>query len=271
MLGVSLPRPVNVQNPSARGLTFEPHHFKSMDGLQLEAWHRPVVGEGPSILLFPGYGGAKADLLPIAAEFHQEGAEVWLVDFRGCGGSAGSMTTLGFHEAGDVAAAAEFASIHSGPKRPLLLYGTSMGAAAVLRATSLGWVKPTGLILECPFDRLLSTAGNRFHAMGLPAFPIAHFLVFWGGVQLGFNGFAHNPVEYARAIRCPSLLLVGERDPRVTPEQAAEIGRNLGTQGRLVRFPELGHQSYLAAQPKRWREEVFGFVRATVGASTPVP
>ena len=37
------------------------------------------------------------------------------------------------------------------------------------------------VVVESVFDRLLSTAENRFHSMGIPAFPMARLLIFWGG------------------------------------------------------------------------------------------
>ncbi len=82
-------------------------------------------------------------------------------------------------------------------------------------------MQPAALVLESPFDALLSTVVNRFALMGLPAFPFAHLLVFWGGVQQGFNGFRHYPADYATEVRCAVLLLDGANDTRVTPDGKA--------------------------------------------------
>src|SRR5436305_1579766 len=78
-----------------------------------------------------------------------------------------------------------------------------------------------------PFDRLLSTVKARFAGLGVPSFPGAQLLVFWGGWQHGFNGFRHNPVDYARDVSCPVLLLHGRQDPRVSAEQVEEVHANL--------------------------------------------
>jgi hypothetical protein len=48
--------------------------------------------------------------------------------------------------------------------------------------------------------------------MNVPSFPAAQLLVFWGGVQAGFNGFSHRPAEYAKSVSCPVLFLHGEDD-----------------------------------------------------------
>ena len=52
-------------------------------------------------------------------------------------------------------------------------------------------------------------------------------LLFWGGIQNGFWGFSHNPVEYAKNIDCPTLLLYGEKDKSVSQKEIKEIFANL--------------------------------------------
>ena len=180
-----------------------------------------------------------------------------MVDFRGAGGSTGSDTTLGMREAGDVAAAFGYAR-QEWSDRFIAVYGVSMGAVAALRAIAAEGVEPDGLVLESPFDSLLNTVRNRFHATGLPDFPAAEMLVFWGGVQHGFDGFAHNPVEYARSVRCPTLLLYGDRDPRVTPAQSTAIYAALdpGINKTAVPFEGAGHEALVLHDPELWERHV---------------
>ncbi len=213
------------------------------------------------VLMFPGYAESKESLLAPAAALYEMGYDTLLVDFRGAGGSSGQDTMLGVREGNDVALAVDYAR-HNWPGRPIVLYGVSMGAAAVLRAVASEDVQPAALILESPFDSLLDTVGNRFHSMGLPAFPAAELLIFWGGVQQGYNGFAHNPADYARSVKCPVLLMHGERDPRVTTEQARAIYDHLGGPKQFVSFPGAGHEALIAVAPGVWKESVDGFLQA---------
>jgi hypothetical protein len=117
-------------------------------------------------------------------------------------------------------------------------------------------VEADGLVLENPFHRLVTTVGHRFEAMGLPPWPGAEMLVFWGGLQHGYDGFAHDPVEYARTVRTPTLLLTGAEDPRVHPGEVARIEAALAGPGRTVVFPDAGHEALFAADPARWAEAV---------------
>ena len=259
----NVPRPSNQSDPGSQGLTFETLHFQGKDGINLEAWHIPQVNAKGLVLLLHGYSVCKSRLLPEAKAFHDLGYTAVLLDHRGCGGSDGNETTIGVNEADDLAAVVQSLQ-KTNPDQPLILYGRSMGAVAILRAISQDGVSPKAAIIECPFDRLLSTVENRFSAMALPTFPCAQLLVFWGGVQHGFNGFTHNPVEYARQVRCPVLQMHGQEDPRVTTEQAKEIFENLAGEKRFDLFPEVGHRSYLNAKPELWKRTVAEFLESTV-------
>jgi alpha-beta hydrolase superfamily lysophospholipase len=260
LAGVKLPRPVNKSTPLDAGMPFDTLRVPGSKDVGIEVWRIPATNSARlKVLVFHGYGAAKASMIPLAGRLHALGCEVWLVDFRGSGGSTGNTTSLGWFEADDVVGACDRANAES-PGTRTVLYGGSMGAAAVLRAVSLGRVHPDALILECPFNSMLDTTKNRFQLMGLPSFPLAHVLVFWGGVQQGFNAFAHNPEDYALGVRCPTLLMHGERDARVSMAQARSIASGLGTNGTFKTFPELGHQSYCESAPGEWERTVVDFL-----------
>jgi uncharacterized protein len=263
LTGVSLTRPENRATPIHEGLEFTTHKIPSSDGIMLEAWyvqHRQPAG---LVLLFHGYAGCKADLLHEAKAFHGMGFSALLMDFRGSGGSDGDVTTIGYREAEDVASAYEWAK-RTAPNEPLILYGHSMGSAAILRFLTLHEdVNPAALVLECPFDTLRHTVANRFEAMGIPAFGLADLLIFWGGVQHGFNGFRHNPVDYAKRVRCPVLLLHGADDVRVTSKQAESISQSLQGEKEFHIFEDVGHQSYIGSCAKEWTQVIEAFLGRT--------
>ncbi len=261
---LAFPRPVDRATPAEGQLSYETLHFPGAHGLRLEAWRIPGQPDAPVVLLFPGYGGSKGSLLANAREFHRLGCETWLVDFHGVGGSQGATTTIGWDEADDVAAASgEAARLR--PHAPQVLFGTSLGAAAILRAEHLHTVHAAALVLECPYDRLVTTLEHRFRALGIPPFPIAELLAFWGGAQLGFNPFAMNPVDYARDVDCPTLLIEGDRDFRVGIPNARAIAAALGVHGTFELFPGAGHAFYVQREPKRWRDSVQTFLARHVG------
>lgn len=250
LTGVVVPRPTVRRAPEAVGLVAE-----SAIEAGVSAW--TVVGSGRgTALMFHGYGGSKSDLLDEAAALHGAGWTTVLVDFPGSGASPGNSTSLGWGEADIVA---ELAGRHQ-DAGPLVLFGKSMGSAAVLRAVGSLGAQADALVLENPYDRLLTTVGHRFEAMGLPAQPGAALLVFWGGFELGFNGFDLNPVEFAANIHTPTLLLHGERDPRVHLAEVEGIRAALAGPSELTVFPGAGHVGLYSADPTLWRSSITPFL-----------
>jgi len=263
LLGVSIPHPVNTRTPEDMGLTFETRRFAGEAG-DLEAWVIPAEPARGWILLFHGYAGAKGDLLEIASRFHDLGWATVLADFRGSGGSQGDRTTVGWNEGRDVAATVHWA--HEALHEPTpVLYGFSMGAAAVLRAVAVEGIKPRAVIAEASFDRMLTTVQRRFHMMHLPSWPMANLLVFWGGLQNGFDGFAHNPVDYAARIDCPTLILQGALDDRVTIREAQAIYTALRGYKVLHVFPDAEHEASSGASPEDWSAVVTPFLARAAG------
>ena len=262
LTGVEIPRPENRRSPEDVGLSYQTHTIAIPEGGSLEAWLIPQEEPQSSeklVAMFPAHAGSKDSLLRQAVVFHNLGYETVLVDFQGTGGSTGSDTTIGIREARDVALTIKYLE-QIRAERPIVLYGTSMGAAAVMRAIAVEGVTPAAIVLESPFDSLLNAVRHRFKAMGLPVFPAAELMVLWGGVQHGFNGFAHNPVEYAMEIDCPTLIFQGGQDPRISMAEVTAISDNLPGYKQLVSFAEAGHGSLLAFDAARWKQELAQFL-----------
>ncbi len=260
LTGVHVPRPTNQQTPKDGGLAYQTHQIVIPNGEKLEAWFIPAKSSRGVVLLFPPYGASKQALLAPSQIFHDLGYDTLLVDFRGVGGSSGSDTTLGVREASDVALAVGYVQ-QKWSGRPILLYGASMGAVAVMRAIAQLGIEPTAVILESPFDRLLNTVRHRFEAMGIPSFPGAELIVGWGSWQQGIDGFAHNPIEYARVIRCPVLLMYGEYDKRVTLQEVKSIFDTLPGRKQLVVFSAFGHGSLASDDPLKWKQQLQQFLQ----------
>jgi alpha-beta hydrolase superfamily lysophospholipase len=258
VLGPTIRRMANTKTPADFQLPYDSLAFPGARGARLAAWRVPGQPGRPTVLMFPGYAGSKDTLLRAAVEFHAAGCETWLIDFSGIGDSEGRTTTLGWREAEDVAATVSAAreSVHT----PLVLYGTSMGAVAILCASHRGLVAPDGVILECPFDRLSTTLGNRLQLLGVPPIPLAQGVAFWIGAQHGFNALAHNPVEYARSIRCPVLLMQGEKDQLVGQPAARAMAAAFGDKAAFEILPGSGHAYLVRDAASPWRSSVRRFL-----------
>ncbi|MCG3149040.1 MAG: hypothetical protein PCFJNLEI_02492 [Verrucomicrobiae bacterium] len=237
--GVTVPK-------SDGGRMTNAHHavtFMTADGIKLAAWDVPAATNRAVAILFHGYATSKAVMKSEAAILRELGLRTVLVDFRGAGDSEGWVTTVGWKEALDVTAATDWAQ-RKYPGLPVILLGQSMGAVAVLRANP----RVEGMILECPYDKFLTTVGHRYRQMGLPAFPFAHLLLFWGGVQHGFDPFRLNPVREAERVTCPALVLAGEHDPWVLPAEARSVASAMKGPTQFVLFTNGGHGSFASEE-----------------------
>lgn len=259
LTGINVPRPANARPQSALASDCEALEIPGPGNVTLSAWYVNRGVGTPLVVLFHGYASEKTCLLEEAEAFLGVGSSVLLVDFRGSGGSSESYTTIGVVEADDVTSVVAY-SREKLKHSSLILFGQSMGAAAILRAIHAGSVKPDAVVLEAVFDTLLNTVKNRFALMGVPSFPSAQLLVFWGGRQCGFDGFAHNPVEYARSLACPSLFMHGSDDPRATLAEGRRVFDAASGSKVFKEFNHSGHESYVATHREEWTAAVGGFI-----------
>lgn len=253
VFGVNNPKPQNIIKPSGIYETLV------LDGPpKIECWEVKVPNAKGSVILFHGYGAEKSSMLDKAEAFQNLGYNTLLVDFMGSGNSEGSQTTVGYKEAEQVKRCFNYEA-NKGEKN-IFLFGTSMGAVAIMKALNDYPINPKAVILECPFGTMYQTVCARFRLMHVPTFPMAGLLVFWGGVQNGFWAFSHNPVNYAKKIDCPTLLMYGIKDDKVSMPETQEIFKNLSGDKKLLTFPNAAHENYLIQYKNEWTKEVKEFL-----------
>lgn len=255
IFGVSNPRPENTSVPTAE---YETVKLKS--NKEIECWRISSDDSGGTVILFHGFGADKSSMLDKAEIFLKLGYDTLLVDFMGSGGSEGNQTTIGFLEAEQVKTCFDYL-IENGEEN-IYLFGTSMGAVAIMKSISDNGISPKGIIIECPFGSMYKTVSARFKTMNAPTFPMAELLVFWGGIQNGFWAFGHNPTEYAKHINCPTLLLYGAQDEKVNRQEIDEIYTNLNGQKSLKIYQNAAHENYLRKYKSEWTKDVQQFLTA---------
>jgi len=255
IFGVSNPRPENTSVP-----TTEYETIKLKSNKEIECWRIRSDESKGTVILFHGFGGDKSSMLDKAEIFLKLGYDTLLVDFMGSGGSEGNQTTIGFLEAEEVKTCFDYLTENG--EENIYLFGTSMGAVAIMKSISDNGISPKGIIIECPFGSMYKTVSARFKTMNAPTFPMADLLVFWGGIQNGFWAFGHHPTEYAKHINCPTLLLYGAQDEKVNRQEIDEIYTNLNGQKNLKIYQNAAHENYLKKYKIEWTEDVTQFLTA---------
>jgi pimeloyl-ACP methyl ester carboxylesterase len=251
--GVENPRPANTCTPAKEFTTV------SLEGeIPTECWFIKADSAIGTVVICHGYGGCKSSMLDKADEFLAMRYNVLLPDFMGCGDSPGDQCTIGYYESAQVKMCCDHLAQQG--ETNVVLYGTSMGAVAIMKSLQEDSLCAQAAILECPFGSLYETTCARFSMMGVPEFPMAGLLVFWGGVENGFWAFGHSPARYASGIEVPVLLMYGEKDPKVSRAEIDEIFANLDGTKTLQTFPEAGHENYLHQYRLPWRNAVNTFL-----------
>jgi alpha-beta hydrolase superfamily lysophospholipase len=254
LFGISNPRPENKTLPQRHFTEFS---IKSNRDISCWLITTDSVKKG-TVILCHGYSGNKSGMLDKADIFLDAGYNTLLMDFMGSGGSEGHQTTIGFLEAVQVKSAYDHL-VQTGETH-IILFGTSMGAAAIMKAQQDYQFDQASLILECPFGTMLKTVQSRFRTMHIPSFPMDRLLVLWGGMLNGFNAFSHNPQDYALKIKQPVLLLHGEKDEKVSMEEIQLIFKNLQGKKTLKTYPLAGHENYLNRYRNEWTKDILEFI-----------
>jgi hypothetical protein len=238
---------------------FEKVIIKTSDGIKLEGWYIKTNGIAKgTVVMFHGHGSKKSSVLNESAAFRKLGYNTFLLDFRAHGNSGGNTTTIGYFESEDVKLGYDF--IKEKGEKNIILWGISMGAAAITKAMNDYPLQPSKIILEMPFASILQAAEGRIKMMGLPGEPLARFIAFWGGVEHGFWAFNMKPSEFAKKITVPTLLQWGKMDPRVQQQETDAVYKNLAGKKQLLVYETAGHESLCDKEHDKWVSAVGSFL-----------
>ena len=234
-------------------------YLTTKDDIKLQGWYMksnaPAKG---TVILFHGHASKKTAVLEEAEGFRKMGYNTLLIDFRAHGSSGGNTSSIGYYETEDVKLAYDY--IKEKGEKNIILWGISMGAAAVSKAMSDYPLQPAKIILEMPFASILQAAEGRIKMMGLPGQPLATFITFWGGAEHGFWAFKMKPSEFVKQIKCPVLLQWGRNDPRVKQEETDLIYANITAPKKLVVYESAAHESLCEKEHAKWMSEVEDFL-----------
>lgn len=247
--GTDMKRPENYQLPE---INYEVFYIQS--NKKLECWSFKHHDPKGVVLVFHGYGRQKSFMLEKSMFFYEQNYDVILTDFMGSGGSEGQQTTIGYKESEEVKDV--YQEVRNKGYQRMILFGTSLGAVAIMKAVDDYQIEADALILECPFGTMYETVSSRFKLLNAPSFPLAGILMFWGSLENGIWAFNHNPDSYARSIKDPVLLVYGQNDEKVSFEEISRIYRNLKSEKDLIILKNSGHDNYMETSKDEWKRKM---------------
>jgi hypothetical protein len=210
--------------PSEVGLAkVEERVLKTPDGERVIAWYGKARPGQPTLLYFHGNGGSLAVRGERIRRFMGEGWGVYMMTYRGYGGSSGRPTEV--NNVADARLAYGALVLEGVAPSSIIAYGESLGSGIAVRIAIERQV--AGLILDAPYTSIVDVAARAY-----PFLPVRTVLI-----------DRYETTKYIANLKVPLLILHGERDGVVPVDMGRELARLANEPKRLVLFPNGGHSN----------------------------
>ena len=204
--------------PSPRRSGLEEITLTTSDDLKIKAWYWPGKRDA-TLLVLHGNAGHRGHRLDWVSGFHSRGWGIFLLDYRGYGGSEGSPTEEGL--ALDADAAADFLKARG--VKQVVYYGRSLGAGVALSLAARRL--PVALIIESGAVSFVEVAQQAY-----PFLPVGWLMK---------DRFDNRPL--LDKITCPGLFIHGSDDRIVPTPLGKRLYEAYGAEKELYIIEGAGH------------------------------
>ncbi|BAQ18503.1 alpha/beta hydrolase [Methyloceanibacter caenitepidi] len=209
-------------DPREAGLTgVEEIVFKAPDGKKLIAWYRPAANGKRTLLYFPGNSGNAAARAGKIKTIAGDGYGVFIVNYRGFGGSSGRPSEKRIVR--DAVSAYDALRGLGVPPRDIVLYGESLGTGV---ATQVCQQRPAeALVLESPFTSVVDVG-----KLAWPLLPLKQIMV-----------DQYRTVDRIGSVDVPLFIIHGGRDAVIPLDMARRVFHAASDPKTLTVVPRAGH------------------------------
>ncbi|SRR6266496_4599837 len=251
------------------GARLEPVAIHAIDGVELRAWYSvPEHENGRAVILLHGISDNRIGVAGYGGTFLQHGYRVLLPDSRAHGESGGTLATYGLQESDDIHRWVSWLYDHGATCVDGL--GQSMGAALLLESLS---AEPRfcAVVADSGFATFRSVAYDREgyfvgagrvglerwfgRTVGLLPAEVGIRYAKW---RYGIDLLKANPVDGLRASSTPVLLIHGDADMNILPDQSRVLAR-ANRQAELWLVPGAEHCGAAGKMPQEFWPRVLGF------------
>lgn len=247
--------------PTLLGLPEEPCEIEVEPGLKIRGWW--VRHENPvAVAVFAhGYMANRCEWLPHILTLYPKRISCLLFDFRAHGRSSGHKTSLGWEERAEVREFVNWAKRNS-PNVPVVLFGSSMGAAACAYALEENPRLAKAAVFDAPYADLWTAATNWWGFLCGKRWTWVFAPVIWFGTWIAhFDPRRANVRRAAQTFRhLPTLLMYGDRDSLVGRESALQVYEALQPESRIVWFPNCEHAQARLKHTQKYNRELLAFL-----------
>ena len=246
--------------------------FATEDGIALRGWFLPGEVGRPALVLCHGYQRCMEEPFALAVELRQRGFAVLLFDFRGCGRSGGTYTTIGHDEKHDLLAAVRWLRGRLGGNLPIGVLGISMGGAVAIEAAAR-CPEIGAVVADSAFAHLSGAVAHRFSALGRVSLVLHHMTMRVAERMVRGRVASVRPVDaIGRLAPRPVLLIHGTADGIVPLPHAHELYAAAGEPKELWLLEGTSHAMPRLDAPEEYVERVSSFFeRALAPDRKPAP
>lgn len=209
-------------NPRDAGLAgVEEIVFKSADGKKLIAWYRPAAKGKRTLLYFPGNSGNAAARAGKIKAIAADGYGVFIVNYRGFGGSSGRPSEKRIVR--DAVGAYDSLRGLGVPPRDIVLYGESLGTGVATQVCQQRQAE--ALVLESPFTSVVDVG-----KLAWPLLPLKQIMV-----------DQYNTIDRIGSVNVPLFIIHGGRDAVIPLDMARRVFHAACDPKTLTVVPRAGH------------------------------
>ena len=241
---------------------------------QLAAWYVPPTN-GCVLICCHGINDNRGQWVEQIARLHTSGGYgAVMFDFAGHGDSEGGMVTYGAREKLDVMAVVEWLRTRGDVDMSRVgILGYSLGAiTATLAAADVPDLRC--LVIESGFADLQTDIGMLFHRYtGLPSFPFANLIVFWGQIFSGVRLGEIRPVRVIGRLSPRAVYIISDLLDEIAyePYDGEHLYASAGEPKRLWQVPDVGHVRAFEFLPEEWIARVSAFLDEHLAAAPMLP
>lgn len=234
----------------------------SRDGLKLIGYERKIDNkENKWVIAVHGYLGHGYDMVEYIKKFEEYGYSSLIVDLRAHGKSEGTYIGMGWLDHYDLEIWLN-KIVDENPGCKIVLYGISMGAAAV---TMLTGEQLNENVKVCVADCGYSSVWDEFKmhltkAFHIPAFPILYFANCISKLCAGYTFTEASSVKQVRKSNIPTLFIHGQKDKFVPFEMLDEIYKNANCKKQKLQIEDAAHAESSKVNPQEYWNSIEKFI-----------
>ena len=248
------------ETPGDYGMPYEDISVTTSDGLTLAGWFVPSQN-GAVIIAQHGYHGGRDNMLYDAELLSRHGYGVLLSTFRAHDVNETELVTFGYLEVQDLDAWYQYLLTRDDiDHNKIGILGESMGGMVTIIYAAQN-PNLLAVAVHSAFYSVATTAGTAVkHYTGLPEFPFAPLIVWWGEQIAGFDSSKLDTSKWIGQISPrPIFIMMGGQDDHI-PVQSGQWLYDAANEPKEYWFvPTATHHGIPEVSPEEYERRVTEF------------